>query len=525
MTAGNRRGLRRTAVSALVIAGLAASTTVAADEDGAAARGKQIYFEGTSQRGTEIVAVVGDESVSLPASAVTCAGCHGSDGLGRPEGGILPPDIRWSELVKPYGHVHENGRRHGAYDDATFANSTIGGVDPAGNLLDRSMPMYRMSDADMADLVAYMKVLEHDADPGIDDSRVHVASLLPLRGQGASIGDAMARVMEAYFTEFNDAGGIYGRRIELTVIPLGESPEQSVAGFEQAILAGDVFATVGAYTIGLDEALLDIARDARVPMVGPFTLDPGDAFLDESAFYVYSGFEEQARVLVRQALGTDVGKRTLVIVAPEDGRGEKLVRAVQTEIRAEDAGAAATVERYAPGDFDPVAFAEKVRERDAVLFLGPQGDLRGLLSELVRRQQTPDVYLVSSLLSAPLYDAPAVFDRRIHIAYPTLASDLKPEGISEYRALAARYSLPPEHVQAQIERVSRAARLRRAGRDLSRERFVAGLEQLYNFDTGVTPLLTYGPNRRIGARGAHIMVVDLEARSLAAPGESWHELR
>ena len=50
-----------------------------------------------------------------------CQGCHGPDGRGRPEGGVLPPDIRWSQLVKTYGHVHENGRRHAAFDEANFA--------------------------------------------------------------------------------------------------------------------------------------------------------------------------------------------------------------------------------------------------------------------------------------------------------------------------------------------------------------------------------------------------------------------
>jgi hypothetical protein len=55
--------------------------------------------------------------------------------------------------------------------------------------------------------------------------------------------------------------------------------------------------------------------------------------------------------------------------------------------------------------------------------------------------------------------------------------------------------------------------LRRAGRELSRTRLVEGIEQLYNFDTGVTPPLTFGPNRRIGALGAHIVTVDLERDS------------
>ena len=40
----------------------------------------------------------------------------------------------------------------------------------------------------------------------------------------------------------------------------------------------------------------------------------------------------------------------------------------------------------------------------------------------------------------------------------------------------------------------------------------------------MTPPLSYGPNRRIGARGAHVVAVDLEQRAYA-PTDGWHELR
>ena len=66
--------------------------------------------------------------------------------------------------------------------------------------------------------------------------------------------------------------------------------------------------------------------------------------------------------------------------------------------------------------------------------------------------------------------------------------------------------------------------LRDAGKTLTREKLVESLEELYRFDTGVTPPLTYGPNRRVGARGAHIMQVDLGKKSNTAVGD-WREVK
>jgi TATA-binding protein-associated factor Taf7 len=53
---------------------------------------------------------------------------------------------------------------------------------------------------------------------------------------------------------------------------------------------------------------------------------------------------------------------------------------------------------------------------------------------------------------------------------------------------------------------------------------VDALEALYQYETGLTPPLTYGPNRRVGARGAHLVAVDLLNKKYQPVG-GWHEVR
>ncbi len=518
-------------LSAAVSLACIANAPVAHALDDAETRGKQIYFHGTSPSGGTINAVVGDEAATLPGSALTCASCHGSDGLGRPEGGVLPPDIRWSELVKSYGHVHENGRRHPAFDDASVARSIFAGVDSANNQLDRAMPLYQMSGEDMADLIAYMKVLEDELDPGVDDARVQVATLLPLQGEASALGQAMAQVLHGYFADINAQGGVFGRKIDLLAVPLGASPEASVETLQQAFEAEGIFALVGAYTIGMDDALLSALRDDYVPLVGPFTLDPGDAFVDAAAFYLYPGFDVQVRVLAERALAHDADASKVFVAGPEGARGDRLASAVRDQVRQSKVGDSAPVfERYPAGEFDAAGMASRIEQAggEALIFIGGQDDLQPLLTELDKLGRIPQVYVLSSLLSRPLFDAPAAFDQNIFVAYPTLRSDITPEGIAEYQRLAERYSLPREHMQAQLAAFAAAKLfvegLRRAGRSLSRERLVEGLQQLYGYQTGVTPPLSYGPNRRIGARGAHVVAVDIRNQTYTPVGVGWFDL-
>jgi hypothetical protein len=58
--------------------------------------------------------------------------------------------------------------------------------------------------------------------------------------------------------------------------------------------------------------------------------------------------------------------------------------------------------------------------------------------------------------------------------------------------------------------------MRRTGRNLSRERLVAALEGLYDFETGLLRPLRYGPNRRVGTLGAYVVSVDVEKGSFSS---------
>jgi ABC-type branched-subunit amino acid transport system substrate-binding protein len=522
---------RITAWAGVIAVACCALSATATELNETQQRGKQIYFEGASPRGSEITAVVGDEAAMLPGSAMPCSSCHGSDGLGRPEGGVTPLDIRWSELTKTYGHVHHDGRKHPAFDDDSFIRSMIAGIDPANNPMDRSMPMYQMSGEDMADLVAYMKVLEFDLDPGVTEDTVTVATLLPLSGGGNDTGEAMRKVLDGYFADINEQGGVFGRRIELLAVPMGQTAAASLDTLREALDSEGILALVGAFTVGIDEALLTLLRSDNVPLVGPFTLDPGDAYFDAAAFYLYAGFDDQVRVLADRAMADGAAGDKILIAGPDGDRSGKLLQAARDQVRGKGARTAPEIVSYPTGGFDAKALARSIadQEAEAVIFVGTQPEFDAMIAELRNQVPVPRIYLLSSLMSRPLVDLPVLFDERVFLAYPTLSSDISARGREEYGRLAEKYELPQGHIQAQMASLAAAKLfvegLRRAGRDLSRVRLTEGLEKLYEFETGVTPPLSYGPNRRIGARGAHIVTVDLDAKTYRPVGASWYAVQ
>ena len=65
--------------------------------------------------------------------------------------------------------------------------------------------------------------------------------------------------------------------------------------------------------------------------------------------------------------------------------------------------------------------------------------------------------------------------------------------------------------------------LQRSGQKLSRNKLIESLESLSNFETGLTPKISFGTNRRTGSLGAYVLEVDPVKRQFK-PGAVWIRL-
>ncbi|MFP3939604.1 MAG: ABC transporter substrate-binding protein [Thermoanaerobaculia bacterium] len=526
--------------------------------------GRQIYQDGTSPSGEEILAVMAG-GTELPAAALPCSGCHGEDGRGKPEGGVNPTDLTWEALTRPYHVETQGGREHGPYTPALLKRSIAMGLDPAGNELHVAMPRYRMSAEDMEALVAYMRQLGIERDPGIAADRLRVGTLLPPAGRMDGVGGAIEAVLRAWAAEVDAGGGLYGREVDLVTFRLPPDPD----GWRDAVTAyleqDPVFALVGPFLAGGEAALTDLARERRLPVLGPFTLRPEvDEPVNPYAFYLFSGLKTQARALVtlageRLRAASDEGApapgaadpagpeeeasaetpepdearpqasatRPLpagAVVYPEGDPG--LEAAAQAALEQGRAAGWAAIEAhpYPAGGFDPLRLASTLATVDAraVVFLGSSSERQLLLQGAEHYHWRPEVYTPGSLAGSEALSTPPDFDGRLFLSFPTLPDDRTPEAVAAYRKLAQAHELPTERLATQLSTLA-AARLleegvRRAGRDLSRSKLIAELEQLYKWDSGLAPLLTFTPNRRVGAQGAHVVALDLEGRTFRRVG-------
>ena len=473
-------------------------------------RGKEIYLRGTSASDREILARLND--VDVPGSTLPCSGCHGMRGEGKSEGGVTAGDITWSNLIKPYGHTHPTGRKHGPFTESSVIRAVVNGVDPSGNDLLVAMPRYKISAEDMADLLAYLKRIDTDLDPGLTETNVTVGVVLPSSGALAELGAAVKDVLAAYFDNVNSRGGIFNRKIDLKVADAGVGGAAAATAAQNFAHKEQVFAFVSGLSAGSDPQLAALARTEEIPIVGPSTLlphleNPANKYL----FYLLPGVSEQAMALVNYASSQPELKRASAALVYSD---TTLSNAAGNAVVEQARKAGLTIAKklvFKPDNFDARAIVKDLKSSniESLFFFAEGKEQQLLLSEAAAASWSPNLFLLGTLSGR---DLSAVEQAKIFLAFPTVPSDVSSEGIAEFRALQEKYKIAPRHTAAQLSAFAAAKvfveGLTRAGRDLNREKLITAIDTLYDYDTGVTPHLTFGPNRRVGAAGAHIVTFD-----------------
>lgn len=479
-------------------------------------RGRQIYLTGTSPSGKPVTASMGGSSLALPGSVLPCANCHGYDGRGKPEGGVVPPEIRWEALTKPYGRRNADGRLTPPHNEATVAAAITAGVDPAGNALSPAMPKYALDPGDLSALVSFLRRLGSIADPGITDAEIVVGTLAPSSGPLAGMGRAVQDVLSASFKEINERGGVYGRRLRLRVLDAAKWQTGPGPSNEPE----DVFAIAGAVIEPASQAIVTVCETAGIPLIVPLSRrGPAASASDRYAFHLFSDVRDEGRALVDFAALTLGLKEPRAAIVACGGAPADVAEAVEAQVLKAGWMPALRVP-CASGPFDAPDLARRLREAraDAVFFLGSPGEETALARAMARTPGAAKLFVPGSLAGREILELPESLAGRVFLAYPVWPEQPGSSRSRELDAFLERHGLAPGNRIAQVSAYGAVKilvdGLQRSGRDVSREKLVSSLEGLYDFETGVTPPVTYGPSRRIGVAGASVGTIDTAARTL-----------
>ncbi|MDB5997484.1 MAG: cytochrome [Pseudomonas sp.] len=478
--------------------------------------GKRLYREGVSDSGEPIMARVGPSGMLLPATSLPCANCHGTDGLGRPEGGVRPPDLNWLRLTSSHGQQQINGRNYPAYSEGSLARAVQEGRDPGNNRLDPAMPRFVLSMNDQRNLTAYLKRLADERDPGLTPDSLHLGTLLPSQGPLADEGATVAAVLKGSVARINEAGGIHGRQLRLTILDPGPDRSSAAQALDQLIDQEQVFALIAPLAPALNTQLVARLDQAGIPLIGPLSLQ-ASAQSSRQVFEPMPGLREQLMALADYATASlRVLQGPTLITFPDDA-GQRLAAQGLGQYLQDHAWQNVSLKAY-DATQDDLPLGSR-----SVFYLGSGGGFSRLAERLQTAGQVPYLFATSNQVAGDLMQVPSDFSRRVFLAYPFVPSDWTLAGRQALTQLREHQGLGGQYAVLQVSAFSSmllfSEGMKRAGRDASREKLINALEGLHDFDTGLTPLISFGPGRRQGLRGAHIVTIDLQDKRfyLVAP--------
>lgn len=558
------RGLQVLAAAAVALLAVGTPPVLAGnDGDGAKlsegdpALGKQLYWEGIGADGEPVTATTtGDVRVS--GAQFSCVNCHRPSGFGTTEGGYYVPPIAAPILFNDWTpNRNQNFREffedaeseklreklylqrgRPAYDQEAVGRVVRAGLTPTGREIDRIMPRYDLDDADVANLTAYLRTLSAERSPGVEDDRIHLATIVD--------ADADPQTRRAVLSTIELFVGWWNERMagnrknpgfsvpymstfadsfkdwELHVWELEGEPDswgdQLAAYYEEQ----PVFATVSGLVEGSWDPVGAFCNEKGLPCLFPNVelprADDGD--------YTYTLYFSRGLALEGEALAAafadeDTPPERIVQYYHDGPYGHAPAEAFADALEAELPDVSLTPRRIAEAEELDLVLRALVKPGALLdaLVIWPGEDIEGVIARLNEFEpQVPRIVLPARALAIAREQLSPELRERVQFTYPYEDPTAYHPRSFRVRAWMNSRRLDVTHPRLQNQTYYALTLLQygltQVITDYYRDYFIEYIEHLAesNLNVGTHPHLALGPGQRFASKGAFLVELDPEAQ-------------
>ncbi|MBP1716176.1 MAG: putative branched chain amino acid transporter substrate-binding protein [Deltaproteobacteria bacterium] len=353
-------------------------------------------------------------------------------------------------------------------------------------------------------------------EPGVSATTIKIGSSMMLTGPAAFWGQGSDKGARAYFKHVNDQGGINGRKIEFINTDNQYKPVVAVAAVKKLIEKDEVFVLMGLQSAACILAAEKVFGEAGVPLIAPITT--GQAMVNpprKYLFVVFTQYKDQGKVLV-DYLAADSKWKNIKIAAiyQDDDFGKDGLDGVEEQVKKYAGMKVVAKEPFARGakEFSSQVLKCKQSGADGLFISCSVAESAMIMKEAEKIAWKPLFMVLSGAADDKLVELAGPVSEGLiavtNVVIPTEKENPVVKRTTEiiHKAHADQAINVPAVDGVAVAMVTVEA-FKRAGTNLTRAKTIEALEGMKNFETGIIPPVSFGPDRRQGCTDAFVYKV------------------
>ncbi len=346
--------------------------------------------------------------------------------------------------------------------------------------------------------------------PGVTPKSILLGQSAAFSGPAAQLGIQMNIGTKAYLDHVNAQGGVHGRKMELKTRDDRYEANLCVDNTKRFIEEDKVFALISYVGTPTTVAAMPTFTEAKVPLIGPFT--GAEAFrtpVNRYIFNVRASYYDETEKIVEQLVST--GNRKIAVFFQDDAYGQAGLKGVQIAMDKRNLKilALGKVERNTIKVEDAVK-AINVVQPDGVVMISAYTSITEFVRQMKKAGSATQFHNVSFVGSKALADAlkDEGYGVAISQVVPFPWSPSVPI-VKEYQTImtkAGNTDFNFSSLEGFIVAKVMVEGLRRAGKDLTREKLVAALEGMSNVDLGEF-VVSFSPSSHSGSKYVDLSMI------------------
>ena len=346
--------------------------------------------------------------------------------------------------------------------------------------------------------------------PGVTPKTIVLGQSAAFSGPAAQLGIQMNAGTKAYFDHVNSQGGVFGRKIELKTRDDRYESSLCLENTKKFIEEDKVFALISYVGTPTTVAAMPVFTDAKVPLIGPFTgAEALRTPVNRYIFNVRASYYDETEKIVEQLVST--GNRKIAVFYQDDAYGQAGLKGVQIAMDKRNLKIAALgkVERNTVKVEEAVKAINAV-EPDGVVMISAYTSITEFVRQMKKLGSTTQFHNVSFVGSKALSDALKDEGHGVAISqvvpFPWSPSVPIVKEYQEILTKAGNTDFNFSSLEGYIVGKVMVEGLKRAGKDLTREKLVSALEGMNNVDLGDF-IVTFSPTSHSGSKFVDLTMI------------------